>query len=170
MPGKKERSIDELFADDPERAEAAAFGRRTGCNAARVPGRGRARGHGCRGRRADRVRRQDAGRVDPGGVRAGEAGRAGRRAPAPKGPQYLKFPGKDAGLVVLGETPLVAETPEQPARRRHHADAKNSTSATTGRSRKQTKDPDAWKITIDGEVNNKLETHARRAEEEISSR
>ncbi len=34
-------------------------------------------------------------------------------APAPeKGPQYLKFPGKNESLVVLGEKPLVAETPE----------------------------------------------------------
>ena len=34
-------------------------------------------------------------------------------APAPeKGPQYLKFPGKHEGLIVLGERPLVAETPE----------------------------------------------------------
>ena len=34
-------------------------------------------------------------------------------SPAPaKGPQYLKFPGKNEGLVVLGEKPLVAETPE----------------------------------------------------------
>ena len=32
-------------------------------------------------------------------------------APA-KGPQYLKFPGKNEGLVVLGDRPLVAETPE----------------------------------------------------------
>ena len=31
---------------------------------------------------------------------------------APKGPQYLKFPGKNEGLVVLGDRPLVAETPE----------------------------------------------------------
>src|SRR4051812_21236950 len=34
-------------------------------------------------------------------------------APAqPKEPQYLKFPGKNDKLVVLGEKPLVAETPE----------------------------------------------------------
>src|SRR5437660_1695527 len=33
-------------------------------------------------------------------------------APAPKGPQYLKFPGKSDKLVLLGERPLVAETPE----------------------------------------------------------
>ena len=31
---------------------------------------------------------------------------------AAKGPQHLKFPGKNEGLVVLGERPLVAETPE----------------------------------------------------------
>jgi sulfite oxidase len=31
---------------------------------------------------------------------------------APKGPQYLKFPGKNEKLVVLGDRPLVAETPE----------------------------------------------------------
>ena len=34
------------------------------------------------------------------------------RAPAPKGPQKLSFPGKDGGLIVLGDKPLVAETPE----------------------------------------------------------
>ncbi len=32
---------------------------------------------------------------------------------APKGPQLLQFPGKDGNLVVLGDKPLVAETPEQ---------------------------------------------------------
>ena len=37
----------------------------------------------------------------------------GGAAPAaPKGPQYLKFPGKNDKLVVLGDKPLVAETPE----------------------------------------------------------
>ena len=30
MPGKTERSIEELYRDDPERAEAIAFGRRGG--------------------------------------------------------------------------------------------------------------------------------------------
>ncbi len=32
--------------------------------------------------------------------------------PAPKGPQLLDYPGKDKGLVLLGDRPLVAETPE----------------------------------------------------------
>ena len=30
MPGKTERSLEELYQDDPERADAVAFGRRTG--------------------------------------------------------------------------------------------------------------------------------------------
>lgn len=34
-------------------------------------------------------------------------------AAAIKGPQLLQFPGKDGRLVVLGDRPLVTETPEQ---------------------------------------------------------
>ena len=49
----------------------------------------------------------------PGGlIPAAMAQRAPPRRAAPKGPQYLKFPGKNDKLVVLGERPLVAETPE----------------------------------------------------------
>src|SRR5688572_9505833 len=40
------------------------------------------------------------------------SGAAPAPAAAPKGPQYLKFPGKHEGLVLLGDRPLVAETPE----------------------------------------------------------
>ena len=75
---------------------------------------------------------------------------------APKGPQYLKFPGKNEGLVVLGDRPLVAETPESlldddttPIEKFY---IRNN-----GQIPEETKDPDKWKITIDGEVNNKLE-------------
>ena len=75
---------------------------------------------------------------------------------APKGPQYLKFPGKNDKLVVLGDRPLVAETPESlldddttPIEKFY---IRNN-----GQIPDETKDPDAWKITIDGEVNNKLE-------------
>ena len=79
-------------------------------------------------------------------------------APAspPKGPQHLKFPGKNAGLVVLGDRPLVAETPESlldddttPIEKFY---IRNN-----GQIPEETKNPDAWKITIDGEVNNKIE-------------
>ena len=78
-----------------------------------------------------------------------------RRAAA-KGPQHLKFPGKNEGLVVLGEKPLVAETPESlldddttPIEKFY---IRNN-----GQIPEETKNPDAWKITIDGEVNNKIE-------------
>src|SRR3954470_2867777 len=75
---------------------------------------------------------------------------------AAKGPQYLKFPGKNDKLVVLGEKPLVAETPESlldddttPIEKFY---IRNN-----GQIPEETKNPDAWKITIDGEVNNKIE-------------
>src|SRR5687768_4490518 len=78
----------------------------------------------------------------------------GTAAPAAaKGPQYLKFPGKNEGLVVLGERPLVAETPESlldddttPIEKFY---IRNN-----GQIPEPAKDPEAWKIVIDGEVNN----------------
>jgi hypothetical protein len=77
-------------------------------------------------------------------------------APAPKGPQYLKFPGKNEGLVVLGDRPLVAETPESLL--------DDDTTPTekfyirnNGQIPDPAKDPEAWKIVIDGEVNKPLE-------------
>ena len=73
-----------------------------------------------------------------------------------KGPQYLKFPGKDEGLVVLGDRPLVAETPESLL-----DDDTTPTAKFFIRNNANTpdpaKDPDSWKLTIDGEVNQKLE-------------
>src|SRR4051794_25749342 len=74
---------------------------------------------------------------------------------APKGPTYLKFPGKNEGLVVLGDRPLVAETPESLL--------DDDTTPTekfyirnNGQIPDEAKEPDAWKITIDGEVNKPL--------------
>src|SRR5205085_4334649 len=76
--------------------------------------------------------------------------------PASKGPTYLKFPGKNEGLVVLGDRPLVAETPESLL--------DDDTTPTekfyirnNGQIPEPAKDPEAWKLVIDGEVNNKLE-------------
>jgi sulfite oxidase len=72
-----------------------------------------------------------------------------------KGPQMLDFPGKNKGLVVLGDRPLVAETPESlldddttPIDKFY---IRNN-----GQIPEATKEPDAWKITIDGEVNTPL--------------
>ena len=91
------------------------------------------------------------------GIPQAHAQAAPAAAPAAaKGPQYLKFPGKNEGLVVLGEKPLVAETPESlldddttPIEKFY---IRNN-----GQIPEEAKDPDAWKITIDGEVNNKIE-------------
>ena len=75
---------------------------------------------------------------------------------APKGPQYLKFPGKNDKLVVLGEKPLVAETPES-LLDDDTTPIEKFFIRNNGQLPEETKNPDAWKITIDGEVNNKLE-------------
>ena len=96
------------------------------------------------------------GQPDPGGNAQGAAAPAPAAPAAPKGPQYLKFPGKNEGLVVLGDRPLVAETPESlldddttPIEKFY---IRNN-----GQIPDETKDPDTWKIVIDGEVNNKIE-------------
>src|SRR3954463_1480504 len=105
-----ERSLDELYVQDPERADAAVFGRRTNLsrrgflNGASLAAMGAAVG----------------GAIPfaanmPGGLIPAAMAQGAPSAPAPaapKGPQYLKFPGKSEKLVLLGERPLVAETPE----------------------------------------------------------
>ena len=62
---------------------------------------------------------------------------------------------KDVGLVVLGEQPLVAETPESlldddttPIDKFYHPQQRADSGGPN--------DPDKWTITIDGEVNNPL--------------
>ena len=76
---------------------------------------------------------------------------------AAKGPQHLKFPGKN-------DKPRRARRPAaggrdagEPARRRHHADRQVLHPQQRADSGAEAKDPDAWKIAIDGEVNKKLE-------------
>jgi DMSO/TMAO reductase YedYZ molybdopterin-dependent catalytic subunit len=96
----------------------------------------------------------------PGGLMpaafAQEAKKDTPAAPAPRGPQKLNFPGKNGGLVVLGDKPLVAETPEQLL--------DDETTPTpkffirnNGQPPEPTTEPDAWKLTIDGEVNKPVE-------------
>ena len=75
---------------------------------------------------------------------------------APSGPQRLDYPGKDPGLVLLGDRPLVAETPESLL--------DDDTTPTprffirnNGQIPEEAKDADAWAIRIDGEVNRPLE-------------
>ncbi len=142
MPGKTERTLDELYRDDPERADALVLGRMS------APDR--------RGFLRGSALAAIAAAVGGGPFMPIPPALAQGQAAAPKGPQYLTFPGKSDKLVVLGERPLVAETPE------HLLD--DDTTPTdkffvrnNGQLPDPAKDPDAWKLTVDGEVNNKLE-------------
>src|SRR5438552_9200398 len=149
MPGRIERSIEEFYDAEPERADAVVFGRRTGLSR-----RGFLGGSGLAAMSAAvggaiPFAEQMLGGLIPAAL-------AQPAPPAAKGPQYLNFPGKSDKLVVLGERPLVAETPEQlldddttPTDKffiRNNGQIPEAASA-----------PEAWKIVIDGEVNQKLE-------------
>src|SRR3954453_22364844 len=96
------------------------------------------------------------GEMVPAAAAQGSGAAPAPAAPAaPKGPIYLKFPGKNERLVVLGDRPLVAETPESLL--------DDDTTPTekfyirnNGQIPDETKEPDAWKIMIEGEVNKPL--------------
>ena len=105
MAGKFERSIEELYRDDPERADANVFGRVSGVNR-----RGFLGGAGLAAMGAAVGGTIPFAENLPGGMIP--AAFAQGAPPAAKGPTFLKFPGKDEKLVLLGEKPLVAETPE----------------------------------------------------------
>ena len=75
---------------------------------------------------------------------------------APKGPIYLNFPGKSDKLVVIGERPLVAETPES-LLDDDTTPIDKFFIRNNGQIPEEAKEPDKWKITVDGEVNK----HAR---------
>jgi sulfite oxidase len=150
MVRQMERSIDELYGDDPDRADAVVFGRRAG-----VDRRGFLGGAGLAAMSAAVGGAIPFASNMPGGLIP--AALAQGAAPAgQKAPQYLKFPGKDERLVVLGERPLVAETPE------HLLDDDTTPIEkfyirNNGTIPEETKEPDKWKFVIDGEVNRKLE-------------
>lgn len=145
---KTERTIDELYADDSERADAVVFGRETGVNRRGfLGGAGLAAMGAAVGGAIPFAHNMPAGLI-PAALAQAPA------APA-KGPQYLNFPGKDAKLVLLGDRPLVAETP-----------AELLDDATTpfgkffvrnnGQIPDEAKEPTKWEIAIDGEVNKPL--------------
>jgi len=162
MTGKIERSLEELYRDDPERADAVVLGRRTGTSRRGfLEGAGLAAVGAVVGGTVPFSHNMPAGFV-PAAL-AQEKGASPAPAPAPavaapekKGPTYLNFPGKGDKLVVIGERPLVAETPE-------HLLDDNTTPVdkfyirNNGQIPEAAKEPDKWKITIDGEVNKKLE-------------
>lgn len=157
---KKERLITELYEDDPERADALIFGRRTD-----ISRRGFLNGAGLTGMSAAVGGTIVFGASMPAGlIPAALAQEAKKEAAtatpappaAPKGPQLLQFPGKDGGLVVLGDKPLVAETPE------HLLDDETTPTSkffirNNGQIPEAANEPDKWKLVVDGEVNQKLE-------------
>src|SRR3954447_11764533 len=117
MPGKTERSLEELYQDDRERADAVAFGRRTDLDRRGfLSGTGLAAMGVAVGGSIPFAEHMPAGLIPAGLIPAALIPAAMAQTPspsaAPKGPQYLNFPGKADKLVVLGERPLVAETPE----------------------------------------------------------
>jgi sulfite oxidase len=163
MTKKIERSLEELYQDDPERADAVVLGRKSGTDRRGfLEGAGLAALGGLVGANIPFGQNIGAGFIpaalaEEKAATPAPAPAATPPAPAaPKGPVYLDFPGKDKGLVVIGDKPLVAETPE-------HLLNDDTTPISkfyirnNGTSPDAPSNPDAWKITIDGEVNNKLE-------------
>jgi len=151
MGVKHERSIDDLYEADAERADALVFGRAT--DATRrgfLGGAGLAAMSAAVGGAIPFAANMPAGLIPAALAQGAPSG-----ATPPSGPQPLKFPGKDESLVLLGDRPLVAETPE------HLLD--DDTTPTqkffirnNGQIPDAAREPDTWKLTVDGEVNSKL--------------
>ena len=146
MSFPRERSITEIYASDPERADALIFHRRTSpSRRGFLQGAGLAAMGAALGAAIPFARNMPAGLIPA----------AFAQTPA-AAPVKFDFPGKDSGLVVLGERPLVAETPEA------LLDADTTpTNRFFIRNNGQIPDPvtapDAWSFKIDGEVNTPLE-------------
>jgi len=137
-PSRAERSIQELYRDDPERADALVWGRRGALKGAALAAMGAAVGAAI----------PFARNAPPGFVPAALAQGSG-------GPQFLEMEGK-ARLILQGERPLNAETPE------HLLDddvtpADKFFIRNNGSVPDPVADPRAWKIVVEGEVNNRLE-------------
>jgi sulfite oxidase len=154
--GKDERSLSELYADDPERADALVFGRRTDASRRSfLGGAGLAAMSAAVGGPIVFAASMPAGLI-PAALAQDTKPESPAAQSAPRGPQRLDFPGKDAGLVVLSDKPLVAETPERlldddttPTARFYISNSAQMPPPIT--------DPDAWKLSVDGEVNRPLE-------------
>jgi DMSO/TMAO reductase YedYZ molybdopterin-dependent catalytic subunit len=137
--GKRERSLAELYADDTERADAVAFGRRGALKGASLAAMGAAIG----------TTIPFAGTMPAGLIPAALA------QGAPGGPRMLEFPGKDP-LILQGDRPLVGEAPEtlldDAVTPNNRIFIRNN-----GQMPEPAANPDAWRVKIDGEVNTPLE-------------
>jgi DMSO/TMAO reductase YedYZ molybdopterin-dependent catalytic subunit len=151
-----ERSIDELYNEDPVRADATVFGREVSASRRGfLGGAGLAAMSAAVGGVIPFAANMPGGLI-PAALAQNAPVSGSPPPPAAKGPQYLKFPGKSDKLVVLGDRPLVAETPE--------ALLDDDTTPTeklfvrnNGQTPEEARDPDKWTFVIDGEVNKKLE-------------
>ncbi len=158
MSSKIERSIEELYQDDPERADAVVFGRRADVNRRGFLGGAGLTAMGAAVGASIPFAQNMPGGLIPAAFAQGQpaAPAAPAAKPAEKKTIYLNYPGKSDKLVVIGEKPLVAETPE------HLLD--DDTTPTdrfyvrnNGQIPEAAKEPEKWKFTVDGEVNKKLE-------------
>ncbi|TPG59660.1 molybdopterin containing oxidoreductase [Roseomonas nepalensis] len=139
--GRPERSLRELYQDDPERSDALLWGRRGALKGAALASLGAALGAAI-----------PFGRHLPAGLLP-----AALAQPAAVGdaPRMVKLEGK-APLILQGERPLNAETPETlldddvtPAERMF---VRNN-----GQVPEAPADPQRWRFRLDGEVNTPLE-------------
>jgi DMSO/TMAO reductase YedYZ molybdopterin-dependent catalytic subunit len=143
---RRERGLWELYRDDPERADALVFGR-----VAEPNRRGFLKGAGLAAMGAVVGGVIPFHRWMPAGlIPAALAQTAPAGGGAPAAPKILKMDGK-AGLVILGDKPLVAETPESML-----DDDVTPNDKFFIRNNGQIPEPatnaDAWEIAIDGEV------------------
>jgi DMSO/TMAO reductase YedYZ molybdopterin-dependent catalytic subunit len=131
---RRERGLHELHNDDPERADRMVLGRRGMLQGASLAALGAALGA-----------LVPFGRLLPRGLIPHSLAQDAR----------LSLPGKAADLVVLGDRPLVAETPAHLL-----ADEVTPTAVhfirNNGTAPDLPADPDTWELRIDGEVNKPL--------------
>ncbi|MCR0982826.1 sulfite oxidase [Roseomonas populi] len=133
-----ERSLTELYGDDPERADALAFGRRGALKGAALAAMGAALGS-----TIPFAARMPAGLLPAALAQAGEV---------PK----LRMDGK-ATLILLGERPLVAETPEAMLDDDVTPTDKFFIRNNGAIPERFAGDPKSWRLRIDGEVNTPLD-------------
>lgn len=136
----KERGLFELYRDDPERADALVFNRRGLLKGSALAAMGAAVGGAI----------PFSGNMPSGYVPAALA----QGAPAGAAPKILKMDGK-ADLVILGDKPLVAETPEHLLNDDVTPNDKIFI-RNNGVAPDPVSTPDSWALTVDGEVNNVL--------------
>ena len=142
--GKTERSIQELYRDDPDRGDAIAFGRRGALKGTALAAMGAAVGGAS----------PFAGNMSSGTLPALFARPAAAQGAGAQ-PAVLRMDGKGP-LILLQERPLVAETPEHLLDEAVTSYANHFIRNNGQIPEVASGDPRAWRLTIDGEVNTPL--------------